>query len=293
MTTVSEYGFELGGVPFGIGQTITVEDEGFDPGSDEWNIQDSDDPRTGHTAFGRDALQGPTWAWVLSTDMESAEEALLERGKHKVAWRAREIRQTPGAVTYVRYNIGGRTRRVYGRPRRWASPPSNRIISGYVPITCDFKCVDGLHYDDLATSVVIDLAPDSTEGGFVLPAQLPIVTIPSSVREGIITVGGDALAYPVIRIDGPVNGCWVEGLDWRLDLNLNLTEGQYVTIDTHPWANSVLRNGTSNVAGALGRKQWLSRVRLTPGQQEIRFGGQSLTNLAKATVTWRAAWEDL
>lgn len=292
MPAPSDYGFELDGVPFGIRQDITVENEGFDPGTDEWETQDATDPRSGVTWFGRDKLAGPTWAWTLSTNMLSVEEALAARAKLHTAWRAAHIRDTPGALTSIRYTIAGRTRRVFGRPQRWASPPSNRIMSGYVPITCDFKCVDPLHYADVQRSVKIDIAPESA-GGFVLPARLPIVSLPSGTREGVIEVFGDAKTYPVIRIDGPVNKPWVEGLDWRLDFDTNLLEGQHLIVDAHPWKYTVLRNGGVNLSGTLGRRQWLPQVRLTPGVQEIKFGGSSSTNAAKCTVSWRDAYNDL
>lgn len=293
MALPNEFGFELGGVNFGIYEDISVDDEGFDPGSDEWEVQDGIDPRTGHTSFGRDRLTGPTWAWTLHTNMATPEEALAVRAAHKAAWRADHIRDVPGAMTHLRYTLAGRTRRIYGRPRRWASPPSNRMLTGLIPITCDFKCVDALHYDDLADSVIVDL-PSESAGGFTLPAVMPIQTIGPGEREGFINVGGDAKTYPVIRVDGPINNAWVTGLDWRLDLNTNIAEGQWIEIDTHPWVSTVkLFPGGANRSGVLGRRQWLSKIRLTPGQQEIRFGGASTLGTAKVTVTWRSAWTDL
>lgn len=292
MTDVTDYGFELSGVPFGIGQDVTVENEGFDPGADEWLVQDIDNPKNGVTQMGRERLQGPTWLWQLSTDMEDDVTALAALGRLKTAWRAASIRDKPGELVRLRYRIGNRTRCVFGRPRRFAHPPSNRILNGYIPITADFKCVDGLQYDDVQDSVVITIVAEAT-GGFRLPARLPLTSLPSTLREGVINVGGDALTYPIIRIDGPVTNPWVAGLDWRLDLSTALTAGQYLEIDTRPWKNTVLRNGVANLSDAVGRRQWLSLVRLTPGTQEITFGGQSASGTATATVSWRSAWNSL
>jgi len=292
MATVNDYGFELSDVPFGIGQDVTVENEGFDPGAAEWIVQDTEDSRDGHTRFGRDKLGGPTWTWVLSTDKETPEEALAAAGRLAAAWRAEEIRDDPGATLRLRYRVGGRTRCVFGRPRRWAAPPSNRILTGYIPITADFKCVDHLHYDDAQDEVLISVSPTSA-GGFVLPQAPPLTSLPSGDREGMINVGGDQLTAPIIRIDGPIVNPWVQGLDWRIDLDLSLTAGQWVEVDARPWRATVLRNGATNASEALGRRQWLHQVRLTPGNQEIRFGGSGSAGTSTCRVTWRNAWSYL
>lgn len=314
---VTDYGFELEGVPFGIGQLITVENEGFDPGSAEWLTQDQPNPRDGSTMFGRDKLTGPTWIWQLSTDCYGTPEEAAELGidldahptdRHAEvtalraasrlasAWRSQRFRDKPGVVVPMKYRVGNRTRRVYGRPRTFAAPPSNRMSGGYVPITADFKCVDHLHYDDVASSATIGLPVGGD--GVRIPARFPVRLSPAVQQPGQIQVGGDAYTYPVIRIDGPVSNPWVEGQvevgqDWRIDLNMTIVAGDYVEIDTHPWVNTILRNDTANVSDALGRRQWLSKVRLKPGDQNITFGGSAVTGSPSVTVTWRAAWSYL
>lgn len=293
MADVTDYGFELSGVPFGIRQDITVEDEGFDTGEWAWNTQDTDNSKTGHTQFGRDKLQGPEWSWQLSTDMETEEDALAAMGRLATAWKAEHIRDEPGAVLRLRYRVGGRSRCVFGRPRRWAAPPTNRILGGYIPISTSFKCVDGLHYDDVEQSEIITLGELASGGGFVLPAKPPLQSLPSTDRQGIFLVGGDHVTYPKFRIEGPITNPWIEGLDFRLDFATALTASQWLEVDTAPWVNTVLRNGGVNLSTSLGRRQWLSGVRLAPGDQHITFGGSGGLGVANLRVSWRSAWNSL
>lgn len=289
--TIGDYQFELEGVPFGIGTSkITVEN--FDPGSGEWSIQDVDMQGRPATAFGRDILRGPTWAFELSTNLDTPEAALDAASELATVWRSLAAVSTPGRVLTLRYGLPGRLRRIYGRPRRWAATPTNRLIGGYLPISCDFKAADPLHYADSESSVVIGTTATS-EGGFVFPVTFPAVTLPATERSGQVFGQGDEDTYPIIRIDGPIVSPWVRHNDWRIDLGLSLGVGDYVEVDTRPWALTVMKNGTSSVANKLGRRNKLGRMRIKPGAQEITFGGSSASGAATCTVRWRDAWNSL
>lgn len=292
MTAISDYQFELGGVAFGIRSDITVEDGGFDTGSAEWTDQDRDYPGRPGTAFGVDTLRGPTWAWNLSVDKEDDVGALEALGTLASAWRPKGA-GTPGFVVALRYGIAGRFRRVYGRPRRWAAPPSNRILGGYIPITCEFKTADPLHYDDTEGSIIMGIASQS-DGGFTFPVTFPVDTLPNSQRVGQIQSFGDADTYPIITIDGPATNPWVASDTWRLEFkDFELTAGQSVEIDTRPWAMTVLRDGNASVAHKLARRIRLSRIKIVPGVQEITFGASAASGSAQCTIRWRDAWNSL
>lgn len=280
------------GVAFGIGRNVSIDDEGFDPGDNAWVTQDSVNPIQGYTMFGRDVNAGRTWGFQMHTDKDDEHEALAALAEIATAWRGREYATTPGAVTALRYRLAGRTRRVYGRPRRFAAPPTNLIMSGLVPITADFSVVDDLHYDDELSSAQLSWSQDS-DGGFVLPTTLPIQTIPGSNRAGLVTVLGDAPTYAVIRFEGPITDPYVTNGDWTVSLDMSISEGDYVEVDTRPWKMTALRNGRASVAGKLGRRQWLTDVRLKPGNQELRFGGATSSGGATCTVSWRSAWNSL
>ena len=306
MLDVKEMQFEIlptadavsGGVGFGLGFVVSVTDGGFDPGGNSWTTQDGRNPTRGSTSFGRDLLNGPTWAWSLHTDMDDTAGALRALGELRTAWSARAIRDVPGAVLPIRYRMGDRVRRVYGRPRNFAAPPDNKILGGYVPITADFATVTANTYDDLEQSTTIFSSTVSTgRTGFLFPVTFPTVTLEadqSQDRPGAITVGGDEDSYPIIRFDGPVTRPWLQ-LDggWRLDLDVTLLTGEYAVVDTRPWVNTVVKNGSQYIGGAIGRRQWLSDMFLTPGNHGFRFGADIASGSSSCTVSWRNTWTSI
>lgn len=281
------------GLTFGIGQDVSVDDGGFDPGSTDWSTQDGQSPTRGTTNFGRDVMLGPTWAWSMHVNREDTSGALETLGRIATAWRGREIADTPGAVLPIRYRMGDRVRRVYGRPRKFAAPPTNRILSGFVPIQTDFKCVDAFTYDDEISSAVIPANVSNTKTGFLFPLVFPTTALAPESREGAVTVLGDASAYPVIRFEGPISNPFLQSEDWKLSLKLTLGPTDYVEVDTRPWHMTALKNGTTSVAGALGRRQWLSDVKLEPGNQSLAFGGSASSGGATCTVSWRNTYNSL
>lgn len=279
------------GSPFGIGLPVGLDNGGFVPGSTDWSTQDSENSQNGTTAFGRDRLLGPTWNWQLHIDTGSEEEALATLRPFRAAWHWLHGRDTPGMVTALRFQLGGERRRIYGRPRRFDAPPDNKILGGYVPVSVDFKCVDGFVYDDEMTAVALQLGQDLEDegvdsgGGFVFPLTFPTVTLPPTRQQTQIMVGGDAPAYPIIRFEGPVSNPGFIANDWRVDLNYTIGAGQYVEIDTRPWRMTAMLNGTASVAGHLGARQRLSKVRFQPGRFEGRFVGFSSSS-ATCVIRW-------
>lgn len=299
MTTLNEMQFELlptmdseDGVVFGIGADVSVDDGGFDPGEDSWITQDASNPRRGGTNFGIDLLDGPTWAWSLHVDTIDVPTAVDALATFKSAWRAAQIRSTSGAVIPLRYALGGRVRRVYGRPRRFAAPPSNRILGGYVPITVDFKCADSYTYDDQGDGVLLGINSGST-GGLIFPTTFPTNVTPVGIHTTYGTVGGDAPTYPVVRFNGPVLNPSLATDDWTLSLSTSLLAGQWIEVDLRPWAISALRNDGSSAADALGRRTYLSDMKLEPGQHQFVLRGIDETNSATCAVTWANAWNSI
>lgn len=301
-----DYNFELlpsvealEGFAFGIHTEVSLDGDGFAPGATEWAVQDSEDPRNGTTMFGRDRLLGPTWSWQLHVNRDDAIEARDTLARFRTAWHALHIRNTPGAVIPLRYKLeGGPARRIYGRPRRFDAPPANQILSGYVPVSVDFKCVDGFTYDDEMTQVEMLLGEElddptqDTGGGFIFPAIFPVQTLPPTRQRQQIVIGGDAPAYPVVRFNGPIVNPGLITDDWRLTLDYTIPAGQYVEIDLRPWRQTVLLNGSTSLAGRLGRRQRLSRIAFNPGRFEARFVGFSSSS-ASCTVRWAATHNSL
>jgi hypothetical protein len=300
MIALEEHQFEilpndllLDGVGFGIGLDVSMDDDGWDTGDAEWITQDSINQVRGTRNFGRDALSGPTHTFALHVDQTDVVTAVDALETLRTAWMAKDIIEAPGRMSIIRYKLAGRTRRFYGRPRKWAAPPSNRILGGYVPITCTFDTTDHLFYDDTAESVTIPFVPTS-EGGWRFPVRFPAQTLPPGQREGSIHVGGKVPTYPIIRFNGPITNPYLQlGTQWKVSLNMTIASGSWVEIDTRPWRLSILRNGLYSEAGKLSRRTWLKDIILKPGPQELAFGGTSAEGTATATVSWRSAYASI
>lgn len=300
-TELAEHQFEIlpsaeaeSGVVFGVGAAVSVNEEGFDPGDIDWLTQDSQNTRRGVRAFGRDVLGAGTWAWESHVDQEDVETAVDALEELASAWRPVLLAQEPGAFTALRYRLAGRTRRVFGRPRRWSAPPSNRILNGYVDITHEFDLIDSFIYDDQEQSETILYVSGAEGGGFVLPATMPITTLPSEgVGSGQITIGGRARVYPIIRFNGPWTNPILTTDDWSLAWTGEIGAGEWVEIDTRPWVLTVLREDGSWAEG-LGRSSWLEDCWF-PAQSspQISLSGVATGGGASATIRWRNAWNSI
>ena len=294
MAELQDHQFELLGVPFGIDCEVTVEDEGFNPGTATWRVQDSELPLEDGMQFGLDRLSPPVWTWNLSTDRASEAEALASLERLATAWRADAVRGTPGAVTPLRYRLAGRDRRVYGRPRRWASPLSNRILDGYIPITADFATVDGVFYDDNEQTFNIGTVP-ATTGGFTFPLTFPMSTIRSGgFRQSNFRVGGSFPTWLVVEITGEIADPYIViDQNQRIGLNGQLSADTPITLDGRPWVRAALRPDGSSASGMLNRTTRLANLKVAPGSHEVTFGGIDPSGGAIARLSWRNAYSSI
>ena len=298
-TTLSEMNFELlapgetEGQVFGIGRDISIDDEGFDPGEDSWTVEDQENPRLGGTSFGRETLPGPTWSFQMHVDRGSTSEAVSSLETFKSAWRCSSLRDTPGAVTTLRYRIGGRTRRVYGRPRRFAAPPSNMILSGYVPITADFQCSTGLTYDDEDQTEVLQLGGAEEASGMSFPVVFPYSSIPARLSSRHLVVGGTEPARPIITFHGPLTNPSLQGPGWTLRLEVAIAANNSITVDLRPWMMTVRSNAGENRAGVVDRRVRLTDIDLPPGSHQLYFTAGSTMTSGTCTVRWANTWNSI
>lgn len=302
MTTLLEHQFEIlpsaeanDGFVFGAGDLVSVNADGFDPGENEWITQDGQNERRGIRGFGRDVLGPKTWVWESFANTESLSQAVDVLEDFSAAWAPEELVRQPGLQTALRYRLRGRDRRIFGRPRRYAAPPTNQILNGMVDVTHDFALVDAYTYDDIASVENISFTGGAPTGGFVLPATMPVSTDPSLGNGGsTIAVGGNARAFPVIRLGGPwINPEFITA-NWSLKWTGSILPGGYIEIDLRPWNLTVLdQNGASQVGG-IGRQTWFEDCWFAPGQQhEITLGGDASGGTASAIVTWRNTWTSI
>lgn len=295
MTVLEDHQFEIlptedsaSGVPFGIKLPVSLTDSGFDPGVAEWITQDRDNPRNGSTMMGRDVRKGSTFTWALFVNQTDEETAAAKLQELADAWTGESVASVPGAYSVIRYGFAGRTRRVYGRPRRWANSFDNRVLSGMVPVTCDFQRVSPLFFDDQIEIDTLDMVNES-EGGVTFPVTFPIISIPSGSNAGEIHVGGTRKTFPIIRITGPIVNPELITPAWTLKLNTTILEGNWIEIDTRPWVMTVRNQSGASVAGLLDPKVRLSSLLLSPGNQSLSLRGNSSTNTATCTIKRYAA----
>lgn len=288
MTELIEGDFELDGYRLGSTEPIFV--EAFDPGVVESRVQDTDNPVGSDRAFGRDRLTGPTWTLDLVVNEYDAAGALAALGALQKAWRADEVRATPGAESALRYAIGGRTRLVYGRSRKLAYSP-NGISSGVVQATAEFVTSSPYIYGDEVRSVSVRFVPPTT-GGFTAPFTAPIVTAQTGEVQGPIEdVGGEAPAPFRVTFEGPITNPKVTGDGWEMELLASIPYDRTVTIDTR--TKTVLRDDGANLSGSLSHKSNLGTARLSPGPDYIVFSGVDKTGTSTCLVEWRPVYVGL
>jgi hypothetical protein len=277
--------FELDGYVFGPGAPVEVSVVDF--GSPEIRQHDTPLPRGDGTRFGRDYRDGRLVTFELATNQDGGDTALAALSALQRAWLADPVRSAPGAVSVLRYRVAGRTRRVYGRPRRFAAD-SRLYRSGRVDVTCDFQCVDHLFYDDVEFSTSISIAPPAT-GGLVEPLTDPLTATAATAGQGEVVVAGDAPAWLVARINGPILDPVVEVVGvWSARLRVDLASDEWITVDSTLWNRGVLRNGAVNAAGIFTQDSpRLSQWRLPTGQHEMVLRGVDGTGTAALLASWR------
>lgn len=289
MTELAEHEFELGGFVFGI-HTEHVTVESWDTGTTGMRTSDLDNALRDGVSVDRDYIEPPTWSFDLSTDREDTAGALESLSLVRRAWRADSIRRVPRAVAELRFHLGGRTRKVFGRPRRFSAPPSNRILGGYIPITADFRLVDDRTFDDAEQSFEIT-ATASAVGGLVTPLVTPLTTIESSVpRVSAITVGGEVATDLIVEVDGPISSAYLIIGDVRYDFVGSIGPDDTVVVDSRPWVRSVTYATGGSAAGKLARTTKLETLVIEPGTHPVTFGGIDATGTARARVRWTPAY---
>lgn len=302
MAILAEHQFEIlpsenaaNGFVFGIGAEVSVNEGGFDPGEVEWLTQDTVNTRRGVTAFGRDVPGAKTWAWESHANGADVYEAVDILERFADAWMPDALVREPSAVTCLRYRIADRVRRIYGRPRRYAAPPTNLILGGYNDVSHDFATVDAFTYDDLQSNMVIPYVSTSLGGGIVLPATMPIIMEASEGNgAGQFSVSGNARAYPIIRFNGPWINPSITTDDWTLAWTGSIPDGDYVEIDARPWVLTVLNAAGASEVEGISRQTWLEDVWFAPqSQPQVTLGGVASSGSATCEIKWRNTWKSL
>lgn len=235
--------------------------------------------------FGKDSVEPAPIGFVfdITAGTETAARELLERAK--LAWRGDAVRGTPGATATLTSENG---RSTFGRPRRFAAD-TDAIAHGFVRVSADFLPATDLWFG--ANQVTQVNLIQAAGGGLISPLGSPLTTTADSDRSRGFVVGGALPTWPVIEVTGPITNPVVEIVGGaRFEVRTTLAFDQKLTIDTRPWARTVMR-GSASVAGLLSvRSTRLSTAELSPGPHEAALRGVSATGTPKLTLRWRDAY---
>lgn len=277
---------------FGTPLTPTFNRTTPDLGDVELRVSDVDRPRRDGRAFGTDFRSGRTVTFELGVRGTTEREARDEAARLTRAWRADPVRSTPGAVAELHTRYAGREVVLFGRPRRFAPDYADTAVNSFVQVVADFAAIDDLFYGPDLMSVTFGISP-SLGGGLEAPLVAPLSTTRTSDRSTSLRVDTELPAWPVVRINGPIANpiVTVPGV-FEFEVRLDLAYDEHVLIDTQPWAQYALRNGTANVSGAV-RGTLLSEASLPSGNHEIGLRGTDPTGTASVVVSWRPAYSSL
>lgn len=287
MSVLSEMQYELGDVVFGWDTPYKV--SAVDFGSPSIRGSDTDNPREDGIRMGTD-YRGPR---TVTFDMHILTDgpALDALATFEEAWLGDDFRDTPGLVMPLRMKRNGRVRRLYGRPRQFAST-TGTTLNGWIPVTCTFQCVDHRYYADEPMESVFHLTNPPTSG-IIAPLVAPITSSGISEVPGVIEVAGNTAAWTIFEVTGPILRPAIEAVgQWTLTMDVNLMAGETILIDPRPWSRSVLRNGIPGVAAGsfTADSPILSQLKTKPGTQEIVLRGTDPTGTATLGITVENAW---
>lgn len=291
-TPLRDFSYEIAASDFTFGRGTNVHVESVDFGETTMELATVAQPRADGVRFGRGYFRGRVIIFtgnILNRSSETAAPETLDQ--LSTAWQPDEIRLTPGAVTSLRWNRAGRTRRVYGRPTRVAST-SGRTTQGWIPFVAEFQCVDHLYYSDAEAVEVISIIPPEVGG---LEGDLIGDLIASSEgagQRGLLSQGTKP-GWLICQVNGPIINPTIEMVGrWKIELDLTLASDQYVIVDPTPWNRSVLRNDNANMSGAIrsGNSARLSQMKIFPGVNEVLLRGVDPTGTSSVKVYWRDAY---
>lgn len=295
--TVEEKQFELGGVTFGLGCDVELTADGWQPGSTSMRSNDVDVAGASGRRFGRSIPGGATWGFSLYTDQDSEEEAWRALSDLKAAWES--LADPTGiveseSVTFLRYQIAGKTRRVYGQPRRFDKVVSNLSLSGRIDLEADFELAFPLYLDDTEHSQTFGiLAPPDPTAGVIVPVIVPFTSSSGTgERVGSIKIGGE--------VPTPVIVEFIAGTGNLFDAQVTVGTGvvalrdtvfttEKVIADPRPWVRSV-STASGGAVAVDARVTRLAKMWLPPGEHRVVFTGEDATSSASAVIRWHDAY---
>lgn len=215
------------------------------------------------------------------------------------AWRADGLRRASGRAGWLVHSFGGRTRQLYGRPRKFAVSHSRLARQGYTPVVAEFQAVDDRFYDSVEqTAEMFD-----HQSPISLPTRPGRPTAPAWTYTSKKTVTfkqlGGTNTYPHVEIYGPCKNPKITVGDlWAVQLNTSIPAGDHVVIDARPWQRTVTYYDGSTSKGSVADKLTrdsprLSEMYIPPGYWTATMSYTRLSSSASAQgPTMRILWRD-
>lgn len=294
---LEESQFEISGYRFG--RDLPIEVTVFDIAGAEAQVGDLDLPGQDGTVFGRDTKSGSELTLELSVNARDPEAAKHEWSELGTRWDAATVRSRARRVVPLRIRTpGDRIVLVYGRPRSLERTSTLALMKvGRIDGVATFQAADAYFYDDTGTngeggahSITLTLVA-SGGSGIEWPVTWPIVWGSQGVRQDAVVNRGDSPSWPVITFHGPVANPSIElvGTGRALRLDTTLTFDRSITIDTRPWARTILRDDGASFAG-VARGASLAEFQLPVGQTTLAYRGTDMSGQSRCVVSWRNAF---
>lgn len=261
-------------------------------------------PLSDALVFGVDVTRGRTLQFagamlsegILAAGESKWDQPLNRAGVLERAWKARELRRTPGAVATLSNLERGRC--VYGRPRQF-TPDHTLVRKGWSTYDCAFVTSDDKFYALEENMVTAGLVATEV-GGFTFATTFPMSTfgVVSGEAPGM-DVGGDEETWPVVIFNGPASNPSAvvkdssDAILFTIALDAVLADGDTIIVDCRPWSRGVTFNGAP-ANGLLRGSTRLDACQLPPAEvcSFITYGVVP-TDGASATIWWRDAFTSL
>ena len=266
--------------------SIGVRVEDLDTGSRSVVDRDVQVGLDGFVAMGRDVEVPPEWTLSMWIDSSPGAPSRGALARLRQLWGRR---YGVGEVSTLVYTLDGLTYRVYGRVRRFGVDSERDLVrSGMADVSGTFQLAWPMVFEDVERSVELSIVPVST-GGLRSPLISPLRSQSSSgVRPGAVVNDSRVEVPVVVEITGPISDPVVSGPWGTLRLGLSIPAGSTVVVDGFS-RTAYWKNGGAVLSGVLGRRFFMSRLKLPPGSSSIQFSAGSSSGSARLKVRWRGA----
>lgn len=287
MVNLADKQFDLGGFVFGAGTTWGTRAPSIEAAT--VRTHDVPVPAMDGVRQGREYRGSRRWTFDFRI-VTGAADPFAVVGPLETAWLANDARFDAGEPVVLRYARAGETRRVYGRPRKFAAVLEHTDPAGFTEATGEFVTMDHLFYADEPVGVDVGLFARSTTG-VTGPVTGPgTETGVAATQNGTVTVGGDVPTRLIhVRFEGP---CTDPGLKvvGRGEFFAHITLGPSDVFDVavHPSLRAATLNGAGDFTGTLSGN--FDELSLAPGVNSLRFVADNLTTLARMVVTAHPAF---